>query len=305
MSNKQKISIKLAIMAVLIASIVGGGNSVFVKIALAEIPVFSLNFLRFLLAFLLTLPLFFREKPKVSKDTFRIIFFCLLPVINITLFAFGVRLTTATIAQTLYSTVPIIAGILSFLILKEKINGGRITGIVLGFTGALVLIFLPVIGKSSIFNGDLLGNFLIILAILSFSAYTVLSKNFQKKYSPIYLTTCFMFTSVVVSFLLAFFDLHRPWWTNVSWVGISSLLYLSVFGTVSYYIFYQYAIKHGTPLIASTVLYLQPIVAFVLASVFLEEGLTTGFVAGAILILLGTWRVTKSSKSSSGITAVK
>lgn len=305
MNSGQKISLKLAIIAVLIASVVGGGNSVFVKIALSEIPVFSLNFLRFLLSFLLILPLFLREKRKINKDIFRIILFSLLPVINITLFAFGVKLTTATIAQTLYSTVPIIAGILSFLILKEKIGGGKIVGIVAGFIGALVLVFLPVIGTPSVFNGDLTGNLLIVLAVLSFSAYTVLSKPLHKKYSPIFLTTCFMFTSVVVSFFLSLSDFDKPWWMGVSWVGVSSLLYLSVFGTVAYYIIYQYAIKHGTPLIASTVLYLQPIVAFVLAFTLLGEGLTLGFIIGAVLILLGTWKVTVSSKPSVEITPAK
>lgn len=305
MKSDQKNSLKLAIIAVLIASIVGGGNSVFVKIALSEIPVFSLNFLRFLLSFLLILPLFIREKPKINKGILKVVLFSLLPLINTILFAFGVQLTTATIAQTLYSTVPIIAGILSFLILKEKIGGGKIIGIGAGFIGALFLVFLPVIGTPSVFNGDLKGNLLIVLAILSFSFYTVLSKPLQKKYSPIFLTTCFMLVSAIVSFFLSLSDFDKAWWTNVSWIGVSSLLYLSIFGTVAHYIFYQYAIKHGTPLIASTILYLQPIIAFIIAFVLLGERITGGFIIGAIIILLGTWRVTKSSKSSAEINPTK
>lgn len=146
MNDKQKASIKLAIIAVLLAAITGGGNPVFVKIALQEIPVFTFNFLRFFISLLLILPLFLREKPKITKDVYKLIPLSLLPVMNITLFAFGVRLTTATTGQMIYGAVPIVAGVLSYLFLSEKVGLNKIVGILLGFIGTMIIVLLPIIG---------------------------------------------------------------------------------------------------------------------------------------------------------------
>jgi drug/metabolite transporter (DMT)-like permease len=293
---KNRLSIRLAVVAVLLGAITGGGNPVFVKIALKEIPVFAFNFLRFFISLILIFPLFLREKPKISKDVYKIALLSLLGVVNITLFAFGVRLTTATISQVIYAIVPIVAGILSYLFLSEKIGLNKILGILLGFVGAILIVLLPIIGNPSALKGNLLGNVIIFVAMFAWAAYTVFSKKFHGKYSPIYLNTFFILTAAIIEFFPAIPDFSptNPWWQHLSSSAIFSLLFVSALGTVATYIFYQYAIKHGTPLIASMSLYIQPIVTFSFASVILGERLTLGLIIGAILIFLGIWRVTKN-----------
>jgi drug/metabolite transporter (DMT)-like permease len=293
---KSKLSINLAIIAVLLGVITGGGNPVFVKIALKEIPVFAFNFLRFFIASLLILPLFLREKPKITKDIYKLVLLSLLGVVNITLFAFGVKLTTATMSQIIYAGVPAVAGVLSYLFLSEKIGLNKIVGILLGFAGTILIVLLPIIGNPSAVKGNFLGNIIIFIAMLSWAAYTVFSKKFDNKYSPIYLNTFFILTAAVIEFFPAISDFSssNPWWIHVSSGAVWSLLFVSTFGTVATYVFYQYAVKHGTPLIASMSLYIQPIVTFGFASAILGEKLTLGLVIGAILIFLGTWRVAKN-----------
>lgn len=307
MNDKQKATIRLAIIAVLLAAITGGGNPVFAKIALTEIPVFTFNFLRFFISLLLILPLFLREKPKITKDIYKLILLSLLPVVNITLFAFGVRLTTATTGQMLYAAVPMVAGVLSYLFLSEKVGFNKIMGILLGFIGTMIIVLLPILGEPSAIKGNLWGNIIIFIAMFSWAVYTVFSKKFHKKYSPIYLNTFFILTATVIEFFPALSELSSSnmWWQHVSLNAIFSVLYVSALGTVATYIFYQYAIKHGTPIIASMSLYVQPIATFSLASIILGERLTIGFVIGSVLVLLGTWKVTKSSKSPVEITAWK
>lgn len=143
--------------------------------------------------------------------------------------------------------------------------------------------------------------------MLSWAAYTVFSKRFHKKYSPIYLNTFFILTTAVIEFFpaLSEFSSDNMWWKHVSLNAIFSVFYVSALGTVVTYIFYQYAIKHGTPIIASMSLYIQPIATFLLASIILGEKLTLGFVIGSVFVLFGTWKVTKNSKSSVEITDTK
>lgn len=300
MNDKQKLAINLTIIAVLLAAITGGGNPVFIKIALKEIPVFAFNFLRFFISFILILPLFLREKPKITKDVYKLVLLSLLPVMNITLFAFGVKLTTATTGQMIHAAAPIVVGVLSYLFLSEKIGFNKIIGILLGFVGAMVIVLLPIIGSPSVFKGNLFGNFLIFISMLSWASYIVLSKKFHKKYSPIYLNTFFMLTAAFTQFFPAISDFssNNPWWQHVSLNAVFSIFYVSALGTVVTYILYQYAIKHSSPVTASMTQYLQPLATFLLAFTFLGERLTTGFIIGSALVFFGTWKVIKGSRSS-------
>ena len=77
--------------------------------------------------------------------------------------------------------------------------------------------------------------------------------------------------------------------------SIFSTFYVGIFGGAVYYLLYQYAIKHGTPLIASMTMYLQPTATFLWAFFLLSERLTIGIVIGGLLAIGGAWMVTRES----------
>ena len=133
----------IALMAIIIASVVGGAMPVFIKIALKEIPAFSFTFFRFLIASLFLIPFLLREKnsKRVSR---KLIAISVLATVNVFFFAFGVMLTTASAGQMLYTSVPIIAAILSYFLLKEKMNRGKWMGIL------LILLGVSLIGVGSV-----------------------------------------------------------------------------------------------------------------------------------------------------------
>jgi len=269
---------RLAILLIIIIAAIGGGLPVFVKIGLKQIPPFTYTFLRFFIAFLCIFPSFLKEKPKLDRNTVSIVVFSLFAVANVTLFAFGIRLTSALIGQMLYASVPIIVAIFSFFFLKDKSSTRKIVGVFLGFAGTVLIIFLPVISKSSIFQGSLLGNLLIITAVVCYSIYTTLSKPMQKKYSPTYLTTMFFLTASVIGLGLGLSEIEniKNLITILTFNSILSVLYVSFLGSFVYYLLYQYAIKHSSPLIASMLFYVQPVATFVWASALLGEKLTVG-----------------------------
>jgi len=293
---KRKGDPKLAFLAILMAALLGGGIAPFIKIGVREIPPLSFTFLRFVLASLFLAPFFIKENSRVGKDIFKIVLFSLLATVNVTFFAFGVKKTTATVAQMLYAAVPIIASSLSYLILKEKIRPRTIIGAGLGLLGVSLIIILPTIEQSFPFKGNLMGNLLIFVGVFSFSLYSVFSKKFQENYSPAYLTTVFFLTTTFVLFFLSFgeFTSYPYWWSNISLDSLLSLLYVGFIGTALFYLLYQYALKHGTPVIASMTLYLQPAATFIWAAIILGERVTFGFIIGAILALTGAWLVTWS-----------
>lgn len=286
----------LAFVFLLVLALVGGGLSVLVKIALLEIPPLTFSSLRFLLAIIILLPFFLREKIKLNRDILRILGLSLFGAGNIALFALGIRYTSANTGQIIYVASPILAGVLSAIILKEQITKNKVIGVLLGLLGTSLIIFLPIIDKNSPISGTLLGNSIITLAMISFTIFSVYSKHFQKKYSPVYITFFFMLTTFLVTLSLSLveFKTHPSWWLNVTHSSLLSLLYVGILGTAGYYLIYQYAIKVGSPLIASMTLYLQPITTFIWAYILLGEKLNIGFVLGAIFSLFGAWFATRS-----------
>jgi drug/metabolite transporter (DMT)-like permease len=287
-----------SILLIFLAALLGGGNSTFTKIAVIEIPPFFFTLFRFIFAFLILLPLVINNK-KFHFDSFKkILFVSLLATANVTLFVFGAKRTTATTSQMLYAAVPLIAGIFSFSLLKEKLSLKKIFGIITGFIGVVLIILLPILGQKNLFNGDLIGNLIIFIAVSLFSLYSVLSKRFQNKFTPLEITMVFILTTILVQALLIPFSLpqNNIWLVNLSVKSLLAVAYVGVIGTGIYYLIYQFAIKHSTPIIASMTFYLQPISAFLWAAILLGEKLTIGFILGAILAFVGVMLVTNFGK---------
>lgn len=296
MSNKTLSTANLALLAILTAAVIGGGMAVLTKIALKEIPTFSFTFFRFVAASLSILPFFLKDLPKIKKNFSQVIGISLIFCVNMVVYAVGLQTTTATIAQTLYVSVPIIAALISYKLLSERFTLKKILGIVTGFLGALIIILLPVFTKSDPFSGNLTGNLFIIVGVLCTAFYTVYSKKFQKDYTPLQLTAILSFTACIGLFFFAVSDMftHPMWWTSVSTISLFAILYLGILGTTVYYLMFQYAIKHGSPIVATMILYLQPAATFVWAALLLGEQLTAGLLIGAILAFIGVSLVLKS-----------
>ncbi len=275
-------------LLVVTAAILGGGAGVFGKIALTEIPPFSFTFLRFTAASLFLIPFSKGSFPVFSKEHSKIILFSLLASLNVILFAFGIKHTTANTGQVIYTAVPIISAILSFWFLKEKFGARKVAGVALGFLGAMFVVLLPFVTKGSE-AGTLYGNSIIFLAMLSISFYFVWSKKFQSAYSPMQINNYFIFTTAFLALFLSLPDfLKEPyWWQNVSLKSLLALLFVAFFSTALYYLLHQIIVKKSTPVMASMILYIQPFKAFVLSYIFLAEKLTPLFLIGVLLSLLG------------------
>ncbi len=295
---------QLALFVIILVAFIGGASPVAAKVALKEIPPFTFTFLRFVIAFFCFLP-FIRKSFSLKKSNWKkLLFIPILSTLNIILFSYGIRLTTATISQMLYAAVPVVTAILSYFILGEKFTGRKITGISTGFMGVLIIILLPQIEKSSVFSGNLLGNLLIFAGVFFFSLYGIFSKDLHSKFSVLEITLGFIISSLVLTFPFALFELqHNPTLLlTISREALIGLFYMGIFSTAIYYGLYQYAVKRGTPLIASLTLYLQPLTTIVWASWLLGEKITSLLVVGGVFTLIGVWLITKNTKQAPMIT---
>lgn len=280
-----------AFLAVVVAAILGGALPVFVKIGVEVFPPFTYTLIRFTIAGLCMISIFIKDIPRVKGSLLKIIGLSLLPTLNVVLFAFGIKHTTAIIGQTLYASVPLFVALLSFFILAEKLTTYKIIGLITGFIGVGLIINFQNLFTDQTLRGEMVGNIIILTAVISYCFYQIFSKKLSKNYKPVHLTMFFFMTAIVSQSFLSTTELSKiPQWSQqLSLYIVGTVLYVGIVGTAIYYYLNQYAIKVGSPTIASLTLYLQPVFTFVWASLLLGEQLTIPFVVGSGLVFLGVW----------------
>ncbi len=284
-----------ALYAVILATVVGGGLAVFGKIGLQVIPPFTFTLLRFLIGTIFLVPFIGKLRKITFKKIVELGLVSLLSTVNIFLFSFGIRLTTATISQLLYAFVPILVAILSIFLLNKKPSFIQAIGIVVGLIGMVFLIVHPTTSFREILTGSSLGNILIAIGTFLFSLYLIYSKKLQNRYSPATLMAAFIGTTMLMSLPFFLFEVNRgmDWISRIQPITVISLFYVGIIGTGVFYFLNQYAVKHGGPLIASVIQYTQPPATLIWAMILLQEKITLEFIIGAILAYFGAWLITK------------
>ncbi|MCF8303703.1 MAG: DMT family transporter [Bacteroidales bacterium] len=209
-------------------------------------------------------------------------------------FFMGLNLTSPVDASIIHTSSPIIVLVLSSFILKEKITGLKIFGIILGATGALTLI---VYGQQvDLSSSSLEGNLLVLLNISAYSLYLILAKPLMNKYQPITVMKWLFLISVI---FVAPFSVHKMdgiEWSSFSPAIWASLLYVIIGNTFFAYLLIIFAIKQLTSTIAAYYIYLQPVVATVIAIMMFNEKLTLLKIIAAALIFTGVFLVNRKSK---------
>ncbi|MDE6049393.1 MAG: DMT family transporter [Paramuribaculum sp.] len=175
-------------------------------------------------------------------------------------FIFGVGLTSPGEASLITTTMPMWVMLLAYIILGEPITAKKVGGIVLGASGALILVLS---GRAGISGGEnpTLGDLLVLGAQLSYALYLTLYRNFIRKYSLVTLMKwMFTFASLVaipVS-LPTILSTDFGAVTSGMWVGAA---YVVVGGTFIAYIGIMIGQKTLRPTVVGMYNYVQPIVA--------------------------------------------
>lgn len=246
--------------------------------------------------FFLTYIFFIKEKVNLS-DIVRLIFCGLFGVaINQLFFFEGLNLTTPINAAIIMTVSPILVIIFSAIIIKEKITIRKIFGIFLGLTGAATLILKS--GAISLNNDYFIGNFLVFVNATSYSIYLVIVKGLMTKYNPI--TVMFY----VFSFGLIFvFPFGISELSNVSLEIFTLEIFLKVgfvviCTTFLAYLFNAFALKSLNPSVVSIYIYLQPVLATVIAIILKSDSLDLVKIISSAFIFSAVFLVSMPSKKS-------
>ncbi|MFH2129160.1 MAG: EamA family transporter [bacterium] len=241
-----------------------------------------------LLFWLLSL-MFPREKVE-KRDLFKLAICAFFGVtLNQIMFFEGLNLSTPIDTSIIMTINPILVLVFSFFLIKEKITVFKIAGIILGAAGAITIILSH--GEISFSSDTFTGNLLIVINASSFAVYLVLVKPLIMKYRPwtmmkwIFVFGCIMILPVCTGPFIASDFAAIP---GKIWV---SIIYIIIGTTFIGYLLYNLALERVSPTLASTYMYLQPLIASLTAIIFIGDILTVEAVISAILIFSGVYLV--------------
>lgn len=242
--------------------------------------------------------LFTGKTERVTRRDLLLFFFAglLSIVFNQCCFTIGLSLTSPVNASIVTTTLPIVTMVLAALFLKEPVTGKKVLGILLGATGALLLILgshtaRPQAGGS---GGGLTGDLLCLTAQCCFAAYLTLFKKLIQRYTVV---TCmkWMFTYAALVILpFSSTEMSRLPWADVPPKSWWEVVFTVVGATFLAYLLMMRGQQTLRPTVVSMYNYVQPIVAC-LVSVGLGLGTFGWTQAGAVcLVFGGVWLVTQS-----------
>jgi len=285
--------IYVAHLAVIGANIIFGINYVVAKGIMPDylLPR-SIIFLRVFGAtviFWLVSLLFPRENVD-RKDLLRLAVCALFGVaINQVLFFEGLNLTTPINSAIIMVTIPIMVLVFAYFIIGDKITRNKSIGILFGFAGAVYLILQG--GNISIKADTTLGNLLTFLNASSYALFLVLVKPLMKKYTALTVMK-WVFTFGFIYIIP--FSLHLVIDSDFNAIPTNiwfSIIYVVVFTTVLAYFLNNFSLKTISPTMNSTYIYLQPLLATVVALLASKDTLTYVEILAAIFIFIGVYFV--------------
>ena len=231
------------------------------------------------------------------KDFLRIAFTALFGMcINMLMFFKGLQLSTPINSGVIVTLTPIIILILSAFFLKEKLTQFKFLGIVLGFTGALLLILYG--NSNKVINApDIsLGNTMLLINAVSFGAYLVMVKPLTKKYSTVTLMKWMFLLGVIYTFPFTITEFIEVSWETLPFEAIWRIGFVVVGTTFLTYMFNVYALKTLPATTIGAFTYLQPIITIVYAVITGNDILDGVKILACLLVFLGVYLVSKKVK---------
>ena len=210
------------------------------------------------------------------------------------LFAFAETEVDSGVVSILNSLVPLNKILIGLAVFKITSTKTQVFGVILGFIGASMLIFNSMElhpGQNYLYAG------FVILATVMYASSVNIIKRYLQNVKPIAIATGNFVAIVIPAILVLSFSNFFTTLTfeNESiYLSIGCVAILSLFGTVMAKIIFNTLIQISSPVFASSVAYLMPLVALLWGLLDGEVfGVNQGF--SSFLILLGVYLVNKKA----------
>jgi len=205
---------------------------------------------------------------------------------NMLFFFKGLSITTPINASVLMLFTPIFVLIFAWLMLGEKMGLRKVSGIVIAAIGALVLVG----GTQLEFAKEtVMGDIYVTLNAIIYAFYLVYAKRLMVKYHPLTVTLYAFFFGF---FLVLPFGLNQ--FIEIDFANLPGFVWLTiVFVTIGStfltYVLNAYALKHASSSLVGTYIYLQPVLAAIIALALGKDQLTAIKFISMLVVFAGVY----------------
>ena len=213
--------------------------------------------------------------------------------INQMMFFSGLNHTTPVDAAIINSANPIMVLVFAAWLLKEKIGILRLAGILLGASGALMLILLG--SPISLGDGHVNGNLFILANTAAWSLYLVIAKPLMVKYNPFVLMRYIFLIGFIAVFpftITQTMEIDFSAFDSRTWL---SILYIIIGTTFMAYFFITFSLKRLSSSVVAYYTYLQPVLVALIGIVLFSELISWVKIVSALFVFAGIYFVTKKS----------
>jgi drug/metabolite transporter (DMT)-like permease len=270
----------------LLQQLIAGGTHIVAKAVVADIDAATLTFLRTIIA---TIGLYSIVRLKGGplkidrKDWSQIALLGFVGVaLNQYLYLYGMKFTTAANGALLYAATPVFVLVFSRIVLREDITPKKTFGIALAFVGIAIVIFERGVDFSSSYA---YGNFLILIAVIGWTLFTVLGKKMLVKYGTLRTTTAMMFCGALFISPLGLASTLTFRFAEISAWHWGGVLYLSIGTSILGYLLWYHALSRIEASKVAVFTNIQPVFATILSLIFLNYSITPAFVMGSIITI--------------------
>jgi drug/metabolite transporter (DMT)-like permease len=276
------------VAALLVQTLISGGTYLVAKRALAEVPVATLVLWRFLVSgvvfslLVAVLPGPTLPPRRAVAATFALGF--LAGPLNQGLFFAGLQRSTAAHAALLYALTPIGVYLYSVLRGREAPSARAGLGLLLAFSGALVLLLAHGLRALS---GVFIGDVLILGAVSAWVVYTAEGKAFIGEHGALRATAWSMIAGALWLVPLAPWVLRPEFVVGASAVVKGAIVYLALLTSVVSYLLWYWALGRTDASKVAVFSNLQPVATALAAWLVLGEHIGWEVGVGGALVLAG------------------
>jgi drug/metabolite transporter (DMT)-like permease len=289
---------RLAYFAWVAVCLIWGTTYLGIRITLETMPPALMSALRWLIAAsLLIVYMRARGEPLPPSSRWRgiaLMGFLLLFVGNGGV-AFAEQWVPSGLAAVLVATAPFwMTGVEAVAGSSERLHGRTLVGLLVGFSGIVILVWPELSMTSPDSRHFLLGVVLLQTASLGWSIGSAYSRRFARKDHVLGTTALQMLAGGV---FLGALGLARGELSHLAFNArtTTALLYLATFGAIGGFVAYTYALRHLPVSFVSLYAYINPIIAVALGVLLLDEPFDMRIAAAAALVLAGVAVVRSSA----------
>ena len=203
-----------------------------------------------------------------------------------------------TIAEAMLSTQPIMAPILAFIILREKVTRNNVVGILLSTVGMLLLLL---VGANDFALGNPWGVLLAIVTVSMSVGYTIILRRIPTRYSSLSIVFYVQLVALVLFYAVwvvfdrqSLQDTIAPLSADLS--PVIAVGYLAVFASVTAFILFCYTVRQIGVTRANVFNNVRPVFTALLMWVIFDEQLPVWKWVGIIVIVIGLFISQKQRK---------